>query len=123
MAVLPFHPNPNVYEQVSVLAGLGATDEFIAEELGIPLPIIKQHYSQARAMGEEKANMLVAKAFHEMATSGEHPAMTASWMKMRAKWQETSRLTIEEPEDSSLAREKLLALVNRDSATKPTPIK
>lgn len=118
--IIPTHPNKRDAQQVEVLSGMGATAEFIATHLGLPLSDLTTHYSKQLQHGIEEANLQVAKVFHEMATSGEHPALTLSWMKMRAGWSDnTNPLSTQEEEDTSLdeAKEKLLKLLNRAHAS------
>lgn len=116
MTMTPLHPNKRDSEQVEVLTGMGASPEFIARHLNLSLSDLTTHYSTQLEQGIEEANLQVAKAFHRMAKSGEHPALTVAWMKMRAGWNDsTNPLSTQEEDDSSLdeAKEKLLKLLNR----------
>lgn len=121
MTVTPLHPNKKDSQQVEVLSGMGATPEFIAKELGLPLPDLQSYYAKELEHGPQEANLRVAQAFHRMASSGEFPTMTLSWMKMRAGWVDNSPPP---PEDdtSSLdeAKEKLLKLLNRAHNSSPS---
>lgn len=94
---------------------MGASPEFIAKHLNISLEDLTRYYQKQLDHGMEEANLQVAKVFHEMASSGDHPAMTLSWMKMRAGWSESPNSTPTDTDDSSLdeAKEKLLKLLNR----------
>lgn len=115
-AATPLHPNKRDRGQVETLSGMGATEDFIANHLSISIDDLKLHYAKQLEMGPEEANLRVAQTFFEMATSGEHPAMTLSWIKMRLKWSEAPATTVEEDNtDIELAREKLLKLLNRAS--------
>jgi hypothetical protein len=70
-------------------------------------------------MGEEEANLRVAQAFFDMATSKEHPQMTLAWMKMRARWTDSLQSTQEEEDvDIEATRQKLLKLINRSRDTR-----
>lgn len=93
---------------------MGATREYIAHHLSLSLQELEQHYARSLRMGEEEANLRVAQAFFEMATSKEHPQMTLAWMKMRARWTDTAATTQEEDDvDIEATRQKLLKLINR----------
>jgi len=113
------HPNKRDKGQVEVLSGMGATPQFIAAHLNLTLEELKQHYQKQLETGEEEANLQVARTFHEMATSGEHPTMTLAWMKMRAKWSEapSTAQTDDLEVELETAREKLLTLLNRANRT------
>lgn len=108
------HPNRRDRGQVEVLSGMGATEEFIAKHLSISVAELKEHYQKELDHGIEEANLQVARTFHEMATSGEHPQMTMAWMEMRAKWSKAPPAADPDQEvDLDQAREKLLKLLNR----------
>lgn len=93
---------------------MGATEEFVASHLNLTLEELKQHYNTELTHGQEEANLQVAKTLHEMATSGEHPAATIAWLRMRAGWTDTPPIQVETDESSEEeAREKLLTLLNR----------
>ena len=110
----PLHPNKRDSSQVEVLTGMGATREYIAHHLSLTVPELEHHYARSLRMGEEEANLRVAQAFFEMATSKEHPQMTLAWMKMRARWTDTATSTQEEDDvDIEATRQKLLKLINR----------
>lgn len=114
--VIQQHPNRRDRGQVEVLSGMGASEAFIAKHLKLSIEELRLHYAPEIEHGQEEANLQVARTFHEMATSGEHPQMTLAWMKMRAKW--TDGPTIDSPDDEEdtqidEAREKLLKLLNR----------
>lgn len=94
---------------------MGATREYIAHHLSLTLPELEQHYARSLRMGEEEANLRVAQAFFEMATSKEHPQMTLAWMKMRARWTDSPAPTSTEEDNVEIeeVRQKLLKLINR----------
>lgn len=120
MTTTPMHPNRRDAQQVEVMSGMGASPEYIAKHLNLPLSDLTEHYSKELTHGIEEANLQVAKVFHEMATSGDFPAMTLSWMRMRAGWNDqTNPLATQDEDDSSLdeAKEKLLKLLNRAHAS------
>ena len=110
----PLHPNKRDSSQVEVLTGMGATREYIAHHLSLSVQELEQHYARSLRMGEEEANLRVAQAFFEMATSKEHPQMTLAWMKMRARWTDSAATSQEEDDvDVEVTRQKLLKLINR----------
>ena len=113
----PLHPKlPNAKDrtQVEVLSGMGASPEYIAHHLKITLEELNTHYPQALEHGREEANLRIAKTFFDMAESGNYPAATLAWMKMRAGWTEQAQATTpEEDVDIDVAREKLQKLLNR----------
>lgn len=120
MTTTPMHPNKRDQQQVEVLSGMGASPEFIAKHLNLSTSDLATHYAKELQHGIEEANLQVAKTFHEMATSGDHPTLTLAWMRMRAGWNDqTNPLATQEEDDSSLdeAKEKLLKLLNRAHAS------
>lgn len=109
------HPNPKDASQVEVLTGMGASPEYIAAHLHITPEELQQHYPKPLAHGLEEANLRVAQAFFEMATSKEYPQMTLAWMKMRARWTDAPPSTSTEEDNVEIeeVRQKLLKLINR----------
>lgn len=94
---------------------MGATPEFIATELKLNTSILTAHYEKDLTLGLEEANVRVARTFFDMATSGEFPAMTLAWMRMRAQWSDNSSPASSDEEslaDANAARDKLAALLN-----------
>lgn len=100
-----------------MMSACGASPRAIALELGIPLDVLTTHYSADLDIGLEVANARVAKTFFDLATSGDHPNATMKWMELRGGWTPSSSLNISTPEDQEQAREKLLKLLNRPTAT------
>jgi len=114
MTTHPLHPNKRDKGQVEVLSGMGASEDFIANHLSLSIEELHLHYRQQLQSGIEEANLQVAKTFHEMATSGEHPTMTLAWLKMRAGWSDAKQAEEEDTTDYlAEAKEKLLKLLNR----------
>lgn len=113
----PMHPNKRDATQIEVLIGMGASLEYVSSHLGLPLADLQLHYQKEIQHAEEEANLRVAKVFHDLATSGDYPALTVSWMEMRANWTKspaTTQATKEEQEAAHQdARQKLLRLLNR----------
>lgn len=98
---------------------MGATPEFISKELGLTTSDLQAYYAKELEHGPQEANLRVAQAFHRMASSGEFPTMTLSWMKMRAGWSEAPSTSSTDSDTSTLdeAKEKLLKLLNRAHAS------
>lgn len=118
MKELLSHPNPRDREQVEVLVAMGASLEFIADELYISPEELETHYAKAISHGSQRANLEVAQTFFELAKSGKFPNLTVSWMELRAGWSKapdaSSRRSPEELEElRSVAKEKLSRLLNR----------
>lgn len=115
MTVISTQPNKRDRNQAEVLSGMGATEEFIADHLHLSIEELNLYYSKELKSGAEEANLQVAKTFHELATSGEHPQMTLAWMKMRAGWSDAKQEAEEgyDEDSASLAKDKLLKLLNR----------
>ena len=110
------HPNRKDAQQVEVLSGMGATDSHIAHHLKMSVEEMLVHYSTSIERGKEEANLQVAKAFHDLAISGEHPMATVAWMKMRAGWSDATAAEADtslDEEETQVARDKLLTLLNR----------
>ena len=115
MTVISTQPNKRDRNQVEVLAGMGASEDFISSHLHLTVAELNTYYSKELTSGAAEANLQVAKTFHELATSGEHPQMTLAWMKMRAGWSDAAQKEEEGYDDdsASLAKDKLLKLLNR----------
>ena len=114
------HPNKRDANQVQVLHGMGASEEYIARHLNISPQDLILYYQKELTLAEEEANIRVAKVFHDLATSGDYPQMTQAWMEMRAGWTKSSSAkapqTQEDLEEAhEEARIKLLKLLNRGS--------
>lgn len=84
------HPNSKDREQVRVLAGLGSSVEFICSELKLDPEELTTHYAKDLELGPQEANARVAQTFFDLATSGDYPQMTISWLKMRANWSDSA---------------------------------
>lgn len=114
MTAIPIHPNRKDRQQAETLSGFGASEQFIADHLNLSLEDLRTYYPKQLAHGQEEANLRVAQTFFDMATSGEHPAATIAWLKMRGGWSEKVAETIEEDSSSlEVAKDKLLTLLNR----------
>lgn len=116
--VIPTHPNARDSKQVETLAGLGASEQYICTHLNLTLDQLYEFYQRQLEYGKEHANLEVAETFFDLATSGDHPNITAMWMRMRAGWSDSPAhaQSAQEDDDSeaiSQAKDKLLTLLNR----------
>lgn len=111
------HPNPKDAEQVELLSALGATQEYIANHLRISVNELTDCYPTQLQLGPEEANLRVARVFFDLASSGRYPNITLEWMRMKAKWGAPTSSSAQTPEEieeeTNVAREKLLKLLNR----------
>lgn len=109
--------------QVEALAGYGFTHDEIGSHLGISEKTLRKHYRKEIDGAVIKANALVARSLHKMATSG-NTAAAIFWMKARAGWREKASIEISGPEGGPLefadATEKLLSLLDRKATPRPT---
>ena len=115
----PMQPNKRDAKQVETLSGLGASEQYICTHLNITPEQLHEYYQVQLDYGQEHANLEVAETFYDLATSGDHPNITAMWMKMRAGWTESSPTLSTQEEDTSqieTAKDKLLKLLNRAHA-------
>ena len=113
--------NPKLAENIQVASACGLSPRAIAKEFSISEEHLLHLYKEDLDHGLEIANAKVAKTFYDLASSGEHPTLTARWMELRAGWSTSSNLTVKDDTDQELAREKLLKLLNR--AHSHTPLK
>jgi hypothetical protein len=104
MSQVAFTPTEEDREKVRLLAAVGVKQEIIARIIRNPAdptedypagaPIcdrtLRRHFRDELDLGMAEANAMVGKTCFEMATSGQHPSMTAFWLKCRANWRETS---------------------------------
>lgn len=116
MKLVKPHPNERDSEQVRALVSLGATSRFIADHLDLTEEELSAHYRLDLELGQEEANLNVARTLYQMATSGQHPQATMAWLKMRARWSDATPDTPSSEEEEELrqqAKDKLLTLLNR----------
>jgi hypothetical protein len=104
------------------MTACGASPQSIATELNLSLSELTTVYKDDLDRGLELANARVAKVFFDMATSGEHPTLTMKWMELRGGWTPSSSINVTDHSDAELARDKLLKLMNRSTASKVTTL-
>jgi len=109
------HPNRKDQEQAQVMMACGASQEYVAKHLNLSLDDLLRFYQKDLDFGLERANMEVAKTFHQLATSGDYPALTLAWMRMRAGWKDAvnQKDAEEDTSDAELTKAKLMKLLNR----------
>ena len=91
------------HEDVSIMAAGGIPQGRIAKHLGISEKTLRKHFQDdLQATSDEKHKKVLSTAF-QMATSGNHPAMTMFWLKCRLGWKE--KQTIEHAAPSGSAEE------------------
>lgn len=74
-------------------AGLGVTQESIAEYLNIDEKTLRKYYSKELSRGKFQANILVFGKLFEQCMEGNLTALIF-WCKTQGKWRETDRLEI-----------------------------
>lgn len=95
-----FQPTEKQGEQVAVLAGLGLPQTEIASIMKISVDTLTKYYEQQLLDGVAHANEKVAKFLHAQAQTN----LTAAifWMKCRAGWRETDKMSLEVPGNSKV---------------------
>ncbi len=74
---------------VKALAGYGLKHEQIASIVGVrSTKTLRKHFRHELDTGGAEANAQVAQTLFQMAISGEQPAATIFWLKIRAAWSE-----------------------------------
>ena len=84
-----FTPTADQRALVKSMAGVGFPHEDIARKIGIRSPkTLRKHFRDELDLGATEADYNVRRTFYQMATSGQCPAATIFWMKVRAGWRE-----------------------------------
>lgn len=74
--------------QVETMSALGFSVEEIALALNVRPGQLRQHYSRELDTAPLNANLQVARAFYDVAKSGQDWKASLSWLKNRAGWEE-----------------------------------
>lgn len=74
--------------QVETMSALGFSVDEIALALNVRPGKLRQHYARELDTAPLNANMQVAKAFYDVAKSGQDWKASLSWLKNRAGWEE-----------------------------------
>ena len=78
-------------KKVKAMAAYGIREADIAAWLEISDKTLRKYYASELATGHVEANAKVAETLFRMATSGNCPAATIFWTKVRNGWQEVAR--------------------------------
>ena len=84
-----FKPNDKHREDIRIMMAVGATQEQMAEILGISVDTLVNYFADEFRTGKIRQNREVAKTAYQRAISGQSDAMTAFWLKTQARWRET----------------------------------
>lgn len=88
----PKHLSRQDHDEIEMLAGIGLTQQQIADVKGICVETLVKYGEDALKRGKSKGIGKVARKCFEMATSGKHPAMTMFYLKTQGGWSVTPTL-------------------------------
>lgn len=91
--MLAHKPTEETRALVEKSAGLGVTQESIAEHLNVDEKTLRKYYSKELSRGKFQANILVFGKLFEQCMEGNLTALIF-WCKTQGKWRETDRLEI-----------------------------
>jgi hypothetical protein len=84
-----FKPTDANRRTVRSLAAYGTKHEEIARIIGLrSAKTLRRHFRDELTRGGIEATAQVCQTLYQMATSGEEPACTIFWMKVRGGWRE-----------------------------------
>ena len=84
-----FEPKEEQRQLVKSFAAIGTRHEDIALKIGIRSPkTLRKYFATELNLGAVEANYRVGQTLFKMATSGDHPAATIFWSKVRMGWRE-----------------------------------
>lgn len=86
--VVPHQRDEKIAGQVEAMSALGFCAEEIAVALNLRPGQVRHYYAHELQVAPVKANMQVAKAFFDVAKSGDNWQASLSWLKNRAGWAE-----------------------------------
>lgn len=72
--------------EIEMLAGLGLTQQQIADIKGICVETLVKYAAKSYMLGKAKAIAKVSKTAFELAASGKQPSMTMFYLKTQAGW-------------------------------------
>jgi hypothetical protein len=85
-----FVPTDAHRTKVRSLAAYGTKHDDIAKVIGLrSAKTLRKHYREELTRGSIEATAQVGQTLYQMATSGEQPACTIFWMKVRGGWRES----------------------------------
>ncbi len=88
----PKKPSKQDLAEIEMLAGIGLTQQEIADVKGICVETLVKYAPVALRRGKSKGIGKVARKCFEMASSGNHPAMTRFFLRTQAGWREQHAL-------------------------------
>jgi hypothetical protein len=84
-----FEPTDQHRQAVVLMVGSGSfTHDEMALVIGCDAKTLRRAFRQELDTGVAKLNAKVVQTMFQMATSGNHPGMTAMWLKCRLRWRE-----------------------------------
>lgn len=86
----PYVPTAGDRKQALELIGFGHRSEDVARVLGISKRTLEKYFRAELDEGHVRTNIAVQQTAYQMATSGQHVAMTIFWLKTRCGWKETT---------------------------------
>ena len=91
-----YQPTPEKRKQVNMLAGFGVSHEQICTLIGLRSPkTLRRYFSSELSFGIAESHTGVLQTAFKLATSRRNPAMTAFWLKTRARWSPAMTLNAE----------------------------
>lgn len=112
----PFKPTKDQRSAVEAMSAVGITQDEIATVLGIQRRALARHFREELDRAAIKADAKVLGTLYRMATSGQHPAATIFWAKVRRRWREA---------DSDMPSELVTLVIRRELAAPsvtPAPV-
>jgi hypothetical protein len=88
MARPQYQPSDQDMRTVEVMTVGGFPQSEICTVLDIDEKTLRKHFRETLDKASIRADAKVTATMFQMATSGEHPGMTAFWMKVRRRWKE-----------------------------------
>jgi hypothetical protein len=88
MARPSYQPTDQDTRTVQTMAACGFPHAEICTILDIDEKTLRKHFRDTLDKAMIQADAKVSQTMFQMATSGEHPGMTAFWMKVRRRWKE-----------------------------------
>ncbi len=92
----PYEPTEKDRKTVEAMTACGMTNDDIGAVIGVSDVTLRKHFRTELDLGMIRANAKVAATLFSMATSGQCPAATFFWMKVRLHWKEPVHLELGE---------------------------
>ena len=107
-----WEPTAEERKLVASLAAYGVRQEEIAAVVSVSVDSLARHCRKELDTGAIRANARVAEALYQKAVNGNVTAMIF-WLKTRARWRETDRLEVTDPESKPLGSGAVAELMNK----------